>query len=197
MADSAVRVALCRSAWQLLEAAADACDDEGLLPWRPEDSGAIAPDLTPDDIAQARRELSESLLVVPYRVGRERRQLGWFVPLERSALGHPPQPSVLPPPSFKNGLIWRAYLHRDCYLCHLCGGKVNGSPVRHLDPYDPRNEGTTRLNPSLDHLVARYHGGSDYPSNIKLAHDTCNKARRERPIGASPSRYAPDREAAL
>lgn len=175
----------------LFDAVHEATDDEGLLPWTVDEVAAITAGFPVTDLQKAMRDLADAWLVLPYRAGARRRQLAWSIHFYQPGLDRTPIPSVLPPPSIQNGKVWHAYKLRDCYMCHLCGGRVNDPAVYHADPYSPRNTGDPRLNASLDHVVPRFYGGTDYPSNIRLSHGTCNKARRERPIGASPSRHAP------
>ncbi|WP_396125399.1 HNH endonuclease [Arthrobacter sp. CJ23] len=54
-------------------------------------------------------------------------------------------------------------------VCHLCGKWIDV-------------EATGNYGPSVDHLVARSHGGSDELSNLKPAHFLCNSTRQNRPI---------------
>lgn len=188
---TASQAAPSRQAWALFNAAHEAADDEGLMPWTVDEVAALATELPVTDPQRVMHELANAWLVLPYRAGPYRRQLAWSIHFEQRGLDRAPIPSILPPPSIQNSSVWHAYKLRDCYLCHLCGRYVNDPAVYHADPYNPSNTGDPRLNASLDHVVPRFYGGTDYPSNIRLAHDTCNKARRERPIGASPSRHAP------
>lgn len=60
----------------------------------------------------------------------------------------------------------RALAARDNYICHVCGGRV--------DMTLPYND---RMAPTRDHIVPRYAGGSHDPSNLKLAHRSCNSRR--------------------
>jgi len=55
---------------------------------------------------------------------------------------------------------------RDGWRCHLCRKPVN-----------PRLRAPHRMSPTFDHLVPVSLGGSDDPSNLKLAHFTCNSSR--------------------
>jgi 5-methylcytosine-specific restriction endonuclease McrA len=51
------------------------------------------------------------------------------------------------------------------WFCHLCGREF-------LDP--------TQM--TVDHLVAKIHGGSNDDSNLRLAHMSCNSERGHMPI---------------
>lgn len=56
--------------------------------------------------------------------------------------------------------------NRDGWICQLCGEPV--SRIRDRSP----------LSPSLDHVKPLAQGGTDAPSNLRLAHNGCN-ARQE------------------
>lgn len=58
---------------------------------------------------------------------------------------------------------------RDGAVCHLC-----------RRPVDMSLPGTHAMGPTRDHLVPVAHGGSDEPSNLALAHRSCNVTRRDR-----------------
>jgi hypothetical protein len=62
------------------------------------------------------------------------------------------------------------YAERDGWTCHLCGEAI---------VHEIKDE---RLNLSLDHLLPRSKGGSDYPSNLAASHVSCNKARGNRDV---------------
>lgn len=72
-----------------------------------------------------------------------------------------------PSPRFRVSPSFRASIYeRDGWVCQLCG-----------DPVDPDAAPRTRGYASLDHVVPRSHGGSDDPSNLRLAHMGCNADR--------------------
>lgn len=63
-------------------------------------------------------------------------------------------------------------------VCVLCGG--------HVDKTLP---GTHRMGPTIDHRIPRSRGGPLLdPNNCGLAHQHCNAARRNDPIGMITSR---------
>lgn len=68
-----------------------------------------------------------------------------------------------------------ALYERDGWTCHLCNEPVPQDLEYSHDTYNP-------LYPSLDHIVPRSHGGTDEPSNLRLAHTQCNSQRRDSPI---------------
>lgn len=53
--------------------------------------------------------------------------------------------------------------------CRLCG-----------EPVDMALKSPDRLSPSIDHIVPRAHGGSDYRENLQLTHRGCNSSKRHR-----------------
>lgn len=125
----------------------------------------------------------QGLAEVPYAAWKELDQQHWFTYRGgRNAArflvyligGEAPNGvSELPPPSLQSRLVVWMYAKRDNLRCHLCGDRV---AERVTDPL------YSRLQPSPDHLTPSVAGGSDYPSNIKTAHLSCNKARRSRPL---------------
>jgi hypothetical protein len=135
-------------------------DGELLLVW--------AADLPTLDSAPV-RELQAAGLIFPYRAGRPRRRycylVGLYEPGDQAGPG-----SLLPPPSLQTAATWSMYGRRDCQTCHLCERPV-------VEDWKRPNEFH-----SLDHLVPRSKGGSGYPSNIRLSHVSCNKARRNRDV---------------
>lgn len=60
----------------------------------------------------------------------------------------------------------------DGNMCGLCG-----------EPVDMTLKGTQSGAPSVDHIVPRSRGGSDYRENLQLAHFGCNASKRHRFIG--------------
>lgn len=58
---------------------------------------------------------------------------------------------------------------RDRGVCGICGRDI-----------DPSLKMPHRFSATLDHIVPRAHGGADNPSNLRLAHLTCNAARQDR-----------------
>jgi 5-methylcytosine-specific restriction endonuclease McrA len=68
-----------------------------------------------------------------------------------------------------------AIYHRDRWTCHLCHLPVPPDLEWVNDEWQPNY-------PTLDHLVPRSHGGTDEPSNLKLAHMGCNTARGNAPL---------------
>ncbi len=139
-------------------------DDEALMPWQ---RGHVADVLhiPQPQAAGLMTAVAERGLVLPYLGGSAQLRLAYLVGEER-----PGGSSILPPPSIQSLTTRDCYARRDGWLCHLCGRKTR-------DGYDTPREWS-----SLDHLVPRSEGGSDYPSNIKTAHISCNKARRVRPV---------------
>lgn len=137
-----------------------ASDGELLLAW--------ASELPPLDSPSV-SALRAAGLIFTYQAGRPRRRycyvVGMYEPGDSAGPG-----SAFPPPSLQSAPAWSMYGQRDRATCHLCG-----KPVAH----DWRRPHEFH---SLDHLVPRSKGGTDYPSNIRLAHVSCNKGRRARDV---------------
>lgn len=60
----------------------------------------------------------------------------------------------------------QAVAARDNHICHVCGGAVDMSL--------PFNDA---MAPTRDHIIPRSAGGGHDPSNLKLAHRSCNSRR--------------------
>ncbi|HXH77146.1 HNH endonuclease [Nocardioides sp.] len=165
---------LSRDARLLYVATWNMADDEGLLRWTASFCKASAfmydDDLDVGAITALMGELTDAQLIRPYTGGKARQSLAWVVQFAKHQKPNRPQPSKLPPPSIQNGDVLQAYIRRDHGVCHLCGQDCCTEP------------NDRRLWPSLDHLVPRIQGGSDYPSNIRLSHTGCNKARGDRSV---------------
>lgn len=58
---------------------------------------------------------------------------------------------------------------RDGLDCGICKTPVDLS-LEHPDPWSP----------SVDHVIPRAHGGSDDPTNLQVAHLTCNQNKHAR-----------------
>jgi hypothetical protein len=171
--DEAIGV-LSRDARLLYIATWNMADDEGLLRWTASYIKANAfmydDDLGVEGITSLMSELTAAHLIRPYTGGKARQSLAWVVQFGKHQKPNRPQPSKLPPPSIQSGDVLQAYIRRDHGVCHLCGQETTTEP------------GEPGLWPSLDHLIPRSQGGSDYPSNIRLSHTSCNKARGNRAV---------------
>lgn len=62
----------------------------------------------------------------------------------------------------------QAIYERDNWTCGICGKRVLSVAAPHP------------LSPTLDHILPRVEGGSDSPSNLRLAHFRCNSMRSNR-----------------
>lgn len=150
------------------------CDDEGLLRWTPDYINAslfMYDDFTPKRVQTFMDEIVAAGLVLPYKGGNAQQRLGWIINFRRHQKINRPMPGKFPPPSIQNRDIQRVYAERDRWVCHLCTGAIAQVPTASPD-----------ISLSMDHLIPRSAGGSDYPSNISAAHQSCNKSRRDRAI---------------
>lgn len=150
-------------------------DDEGLLRWSaPFVKGAIFPfddDLSVKDVQKLMAEIEGAGVVFSYAGGRSQQALGYVVNFHKHQKINRPSPSRLPPPSLQDQRAKDMYASRDAKTCHLCGQIVD-------EKWSEKYQGDFLASP--DHFKPRARGGSDYPSNIRTAHVTCNKGRGDR-----------------
>ena len=172
--DEAVAM-LSRDARLLFIATWNLADDEGLLRWTPEYIKAQVfmydEDIDIDSAQALMDELTGSRLLLAYRGGKLQQRLAWIVNFPKHQRPNRPQPSKLPPPSLQNRDVVRAYAERDGWSCHICGEIIESDASLITD--DAKKV-------SLDHLEPRSKGGSDYPTNIKIAHCDCNSGKGNR-----------------
>jgi len=176
---------LSRDARLLFIATFNVADDEGILRWTAEKLKAVAflydEDVSLTRVAALMHELVTARLISPYT--HRGSLLAWIVNFHKHQRVNRPQPSKFPAPSLQKAETALMYAERDHWMCHLCDGPVNRRPYYNTDPYSPTQPvDTSSLNASLDHLVPRSKGGTDFPSNIRLAHVGCNKGRSNRDV---------------
>lgn len=160
-------------------------DDEGLLRWTEDYVNAslfMYDGLPGKKVRGLMDELVHGDMLFPYRAAKSNQQLGYVVNFRRHQRINRPQPGKFPPPSLQNPAVAEMYGLRDRWLCHLCKGPINRLRGGSYDPALLRTSVRSELDISLDHLIPRVKGGSDYPSNIGAAHLGCNSGRRDRPI---------------
>lgn len=150
-------------------------DDEGLLRWSAAYLKASAfiydADITSPKVEKMMARLVEAGLIFAYAGGKAQQPFGYIVNFHKHQRINRPSPSRLPPPSIQNLATKEMYGRRDGWRCHLCLGEI-----------DQTYAGNDDLILSMDHVVPIASGGSDYPSNIKAAHVTCNKGRCNRSV---------------
>lgn len=174
-----------RDARLLFIASWNNADDEGLVRWSPEHLKSVAfrydDDIDALRVREIMAELTSCSLVFAYQAGTSRQRIGYIINFRKHQRINRANPGKLTPPSLANPQVALMYVERDGYMCHLCGEPIPRKRQVDLDPYDPTAPPSTQcLNPSLDHLAPRSKGGSDYPSNIGIAHVGCNKSRRDK-----------------
>lgn len=151
-------------------------DDEGLLRWSaPYLKGAVFPyddDIGIADVESAMETLVGARVVFPYLGGRSQQKLAYVVNFHKHQKVNRPSPSKLPPPSLQSSEVRDMYGFRDGLICHLCGFKIDESGIRGQDDFII----------SIDHIIPLSKGGTDYPSNLKASHQTCNKGRGDRGV---------------
>ncbi|MEV5854702.1 HNH endonuclease [Streptomyces anulatus] len=163
-----------RDARLLFIATFNMADDEGILRWTPAYIKAQAfmydDDLTIGDVGNLMQCLADTGLVFPYIGGVARQQMALVVNFRKHQRINRPQKSKLLPPSLGNYQVRAMYARRDGWTCQLCGGGIPQLPVVN----DSHNL-------SIDHIRPVAAGGSDHPSNLRAAHQACNKSRRDTP----------------
>lgn len=162
---------LTRDARLMFIAILNYADDEGILRWTPEYVKASVfmydEDIGLPECSKLMDELVESELVFPYQGGKTLQRLAFVVNFRKHQVINRAQPSKFPFPSLQNPQVREMYARRDKWICHLCKQMIPESAVGRLNSEDP----------SCDHLIPRSKGGTDAPSNIKITHSSCNKAR--------------------
>jgi 5-methylcytosine-specific restriction endonuclease McrA len=152
-------------------------DDEGLLRWTPAYIKASAfmydDDLTLKHVEELMGMVTDAGLLFPYIGGVARQQMAVIVNFRKHQRINRPQKSKLPPPSLSNYKVREMYARRDGWTCQLCGLAIPRLPVVN----DSHNL-------SIDHIRPQSAGGTDHPSNLRAAHQACNKSRRDTPDGA-------------
>jgi hypothetical protein len=160
-----------RDARLLFIATFNMADDEGILRWTPAYIKAQAfmydDDLTIKDVDQLMRCLTDTGLVFPYIGGAARQQMAVVVNFRKHQRINRPQKSKLPPPSTGTWQVREMYARRDGWLCQLCGGEI---PQRLVSNDDH--------NLAVDHVRPVPSGGTDHPSNVRAAHQVCERSRR-------------------
>lgn len=171
---------LSRDARLLFVATWNMADDEGLLRWSPPIiKGAAFPfddDITVQTVQALMAELEEAGIIFAYKGGRSQQALGYVVNFHKHQKINRPSPSRLPPPPLNDQKVRAMYAGRDGGVCHLCCLPFD-------DAWSDKYEDSFMASP--DHIKPQAQGGTDYPSNIRAAHLTCNKGRRDR----SPDEY--------
>jgi hypothetical protein len=150
-----------RDARLLFIATWNQADDEGLLRWSPAFIKAMVfkfdDDLDVADVEKLMTELTSAGVVFEYVGGKARQRLAYVVNFRKHQKINRPNAGSLPPPPIDSPDVVGMYARRDEYGCWLCHRPVaaDGSDVR------------------LDRKVARSRGGTDYPTNVVVAHLAC------------------------
>lgn len=145
-------------------------DDEGLIRFSPEylKSSIFSYDekTQTTDVEKMMKELISKDFVYSYIGGINKQRYAYIINFRKHQRIDKPQPSKFTPPSIQNTSVVHMYAKRDGFICHLCNEPITGENIKNV--YSP------------DHLVPRSKGGSDYPSNIKTSHISCNKSKRDK-----------------
>lgn len=152
-------------------------DDEGLLRWSaPFLKGAVFPfddDISVKAVDTMMTALVSAGVLFSYVGGRSQQALAYIVNFHKHQKINRPSPSRLPPPPVSDPTVRGMYAARDGHVCHLCDGATDKA-------FDQKTQGD--FEPSPDHVTPVSQGGTDYPSNIRNAHVTCNKGRGNRTV---------------
>jgi hypothetical protein len=155
-------------------------DDEGLLRWSPayvKASLFMYDDITLEQVADCMAELTRHGVIFAYRGGKTQQQLAYVINFHRHQRINRPQPGRLPPPSLQNATVRKMYGERDKWICHLCTNEIEQLPRE--TEYSGLCDDLTL---SIDHVIPKSAGGSDYPSNLRASHQSCNKRRCDKPL---------------
>ncbi|MFJ6566565.1 HNH endonuclease [Streptomyces sp. NPDC091292] len=160
-----------RDARLLFIATFNMADDEGILRWTPAYIKAQAfmydDDLTIGDVGKLMQRLTDAGLVFPFIGGVARQQMALVVNFRKHQRINRPQKSKLPPPSLSAWQTREMYARRDGWTCQLCGSEIPRRIVSNDDH-----------NLAVDHIRPVAAGGTDHPSNVRAAHQACERSRR-------------------
>lgn len=160
-----------RDARLLFIATFNMADDEGILRWTPAYIKAQAfmydDDLTIADVGKLMQCLADTGLVFPFIGGVARQQMALVVNFRKHQRINRPQKSKLPPPSLSAWQAREMYARRDGWTCQLCGCEIPRRIVSNDDH-----------NLTIDHVRPVAAGGTDHPSNVRAAHQACERSRR-------------------
>jgi hypothetical protein len=154
-------------------------DDEGFIRWNEaylSSQAFVYDESVTESISEWMDELVRESIVFPYRAGTTNQRLAWIISFRKHQVINRPQPSKLPPPSIQNKDFHYAIFKRDGMICHLCG-----HPIDNSDPSGVCGS----LAGSIDHVTPKSKGGTDYPSNLRASHLSCNKKRGNRSLNDS------------
>jgi len=145
-------------------------DDEGLIRYSPDYLKShifVYSSKSINYYKKLMKELESANLIFPYQ-GKYNQKYAYIINFHKHQIINRPQKSKLPPPSLQSAKVKNMYFERDNMLCHLCNALANEN--------DNPNQCNSKA-PSIDHIIPKSKGGSDYPSNIKTAHLGCNKSK--------------------
>lgn len=147
-------------------------DDEGLIRWNSSYLNSCAfvyDDFKQNEIEKLMNELIENKFIYAYKMQDTKAMIGWIINFHKHQRIDHPQPSKFPAPNLTNINVRRIYAEREKMICYICGEEMN---------YESQNiHGSKRV--SLDHVKPKSKGGSDYPSNIRAVHISCNKSKQD------------------
>lgn len=145
-------------------------DDEGLIRANPMYlKASVFPydsNITPQDIEDSLCRLSGLELIFQYQ--KNHQSYLWIIKFRVHQRIDKPQKPQNPAPSIQNNDYKNAIFKRDGFICHICG--------EFTDISCGLNKVGSKF-PSIDHVLAKSNGGSDYPTNLKTACISCNKSK--------------------
>lgn len=158
------------------------CDDEGLVRANPLYlKSVIFPynkQITDEDIELMLTKFDKLELV--YLYVRNQQKYAWVIKFRVYQRIDKPQKPNNPAPRIADDKYKRAIFKRDSFTCHLCGKFTDLEAVDYETHPNPPRHGNNF--PSIDHVIPKSKGGSDYPSNLKTACLSCNKGRKDKEL---------------
>jgi len=152
-------------------------DDEGLLRASPLYLRSVIfayDEIKATLIDEALKKLKDLGFIYVYI--HEKQSYAWIIKFRVHQKIDRPQKSNNPAPRLSTEYKM-AIFKRDSFKCYICGKETYWPDNSGKSLYASPDYDSGDCVPSVDHLIARASGGTDYPTNLKTACIKCNKSK--------------------